>query len=68
MKTSILRQYQIVLSKQKAMHTFRELYFKFAEPRQTDDTKATLKAKVKGFIVLRKLNERQAANQILKLS
>ena len=67
MKTLILRQYRMHHSENLAMRTFRELYFKFAEQRQTDDTQATLKAKVKGFIVLRKLNERHAANQILKL-
>lgn len=67
MKTLILRQYRNALSKENAKYLFQELYFKHADRFQVDDSKAVLTSKVQGFKILRKLNQRQAANEILKM-
>lgn len=67
MKTSILRQYQIHLSKENARYVFRELYFKHADRFQSDDSKAVLKSNVQGFKILRKLGQINSDNAILKM-
>ena len=65
---TLKRQYRNALSKDNAMYVFQDLFFKYSAKHQTNDKHVVCKAKKDGFVLLRKLKQYAAANEILKIN
>lgn len=65
---TLKRQYRNALSKDNAMHVFQDLFFKYSAKHQTNDKHVVCKVKKDGFVLLRKLKQYAAANEILKIN